>query len=187
MRSGFILLNIAIVALGIAATPAKAAGNLDCAIDALEDSGETMMVGYENMLAFADQKQLYAKGYSNGDLDLEIAKCATDNGWSKAATALASQFTLASASIEHARVQMSIANAPEDFGKKLYNDTSAAELKILRKTGVLSKTHMALVASTLLKYFGAKPEKGVKEMLVRWPQMLEDRDLATEKFLKLAK
>jgi hypothetical protein len=187
MRFGFIISNC--VAAGSLAFPSitLAAENIDCAIEALQEGPEYSLIGYENILAFADPKQPFDKSGSSMDMAAAIETCAATNGWSEAASKLASQYTIARGTMVYSEVQMAVANAPEDFGKKLYNDMSAAELKILRKTGVLSKTHMALVASTLFKYFGAKPEKGAKEMLIRWPQMLEDRDIATTKFLKLAK
>ena len=165
---------------------ATAADNLDCAMQALDDESELMQIGFENTLSFGNPKQSFSKSGSSMDLTAAVAVCAEENGWSKSAAQFASQYTLASATTRYLTVQMVMADAPEDFGADLFADMSAAEMKTLRKSGKLSPLHMALVASTVQKYFGSNPKAGTKEMLLRWPQMLEDRDLAKAKFLKLA-
>jgi hypothetical protein len=187
MRKTLVLLNSAAAALFALSATAHAADNIDCAKDALSEGPEYMLIGYENLLAFGDPKQPFSKSGSSGDLAGAIDSCAEENGWSKEASAQASRYTIGSATSDYIGVQMAIANAPEDFGKKLYNDMSAAELKSLRKTGKFSSVHTALIASTMKKYFGSKPKKGVKDYFYRWPQMLEDRDSAALKFLQLPK
>jgi hypothetical protein len=187
MRKTLVILNGTAAALFALSATAHAADNIDCAKDALSEGPEYMLIGYENLLAFGDPKQPFSKSGSSGDLAGAIDSCAEENGWSKEASAQAARYTIGSATSDYIEVQMAIANAPEDFGKKLYNDMSAAELKSLRKTGKLSAPHMATVAATMKKYFGTKPDKTVRDMLIRWPQMLEDRDTASLKFVKLPK
>ncbi len=187
MRFTFSGVIFAIAAFLAGTAPAQAADNIDCAIEALEIDPEYMLIGYENLLAFGDPKQPFAKSGSQAELDMVISECARKNAWNKQASKLAAQFTIASATISFIEFEMSQAGAPEDFGKDLYNDMSNAELKTLRKTGKLSAPHSKMVASAMAKYFGAKPKKGVKDFFYRWPQMLEDRDVSSLAFIKIKK